>query len=251
MPIINEIGFNNHQMDEFWMLDIFKLLRLNSDDIFLDFGANVGQSLLKWKAINPNQPYIGFEALPDCVEYLNSLIQVNGFNNTEIIDKVISTKSGNTSLYLHYNDPTDRTASMLKSNLKVVKQIAVNAISFNDFITTSTIDFNKIKLCKIDIEGSEDCLLYSMEKFLQDQLPVIIVEILSHNYTGDSLNKLFEYIGSLDYKTFRVIKNRNRLKYLTKVKDKNTSFSIEESDYLLLPKSYPLKSFNPYIKVDY
>jgi len=250
VPIINEIGFNNHQMDEFWMMDIFKLLKPNPDEMLLDFGANVGQSLLKWKAIYPDNPYIGFEALPDCIEYLHKLIQINGFKNSEIIEKVIADKTGSAKLHLHYNDPTDRTASIVKSDLKVLKQLEVSAISYDDFIISNNIHEHKIKLCKIDIEGAEDTLLYAMEKNLKNQSTIIIVEILGQNYNDDSLSKLFDYMHSLSYDFYTIIKHNNRLKYLTKVKALSTSCPIEESDYFLIPKSYSLESFGTYIKVD-
>lgn len=47
VPIINETGFNNHNMDEYWMLDLLRQLHLKPCSVFIDLGANVGQSILK------------------------------------------------------------------------------------------------------------------------------------------------------------------------------------------------------------
>lgn len=238
-------------MDEFWMLDLFELLDINEKHTLLDFGANVGQSLLKWKAVFPNNPYYGIEVLPSCINYLNLLVEENGFEYCYIIDKLISSGEKQQELFMHFNDPTDRTASLKRSNLfEVKKTIMVESISFEELSLQYKIARDQIGLIKIDIEGSELELLFLLEDLLKEQRPLIIVEILPDYHTESELAGFLEFMNKLEYDIYRILKRKLRLQSLKKIDSIDMQASVQESDYLLTPRRGLSSFFNQAPTVD-
>jgi FkbM family methyltransferase len=238
VPIVDQIGFNNHNMDEFWMLDLFKKMSFDPEDIFIDVGANVGQTLLKWKSVFPDSVYFGFEPLPRCVQYLKHLAEINHFNKTHIVSKALFDTSEKTMLNLHFDDQTDRSASLMSNQLPVQQSIAIESITFEDFLNQNNVTANKIKLVKIDVEGAELSILNNIKDFLIKFQPLVIIEILSDpNCESGRLEQISDCINSIPYKWYRIKKckfNFESLELIHKV-DQNTS--IENSDYLLIPKN--------------
>ena len=238
-------------MDEFWMLDLFELLDINEKQVLLDFGANVGQSLLKWKAAFPNNPYYGIELLPSCINYLNLLVSENGFEECYIIDKLISSGEKQQELFIHFNDPTDRTASLRRSDLfKVRKSIMVESIPFEELSVQYKIARDQIGIIKIDIEGAELELLYHLEDLLREQRPLIIVEILPDYHTESELAEFLEFLNELEYDMYRILKRKLRLQSLKKIDSIDMQTSVQESDYLLVPRGGLTGYFNQAPTVD-
>ena len=238
-------------MDELWMNQMFRSMKLSEDGVFLDFGANVGQTLLKWRSIHPESPYYGFEVLPECITYLNDLIELNQFKDTHIIDKVISNNPGKHTLHLHFDDPTDRTASLKpNTNFPVLKTLDIYSIRFLDFLRSFNIIAETIQLIKIDIEGSEIELLYELNDLLQDNSPAIIIEILPQNHSDTELKELADYLHRLHYTIYRIVKHKMKLKHLKKIDAIKQDATVEESDYVLLSDKAFAKNINGITMVD-
>ena len=96
------------------MSQILEKLLPERKGLFLDVGANIGQTLLKLKSIEPDVLYYGFEVNPACLFYLNELIKANKFTGTSIIPVGLSDRTGLASLHFFSKNADDATASALK-----------------------------------------------------------------------------------------------------------------------------------------
>ena len=236
VPIINEVGFNNHCMDEMWMIDLFKKLELNASDQLLDVGANVGQTLLKWKSVYPQNGYIGVEPIPACRYYLETISTLNNFNDCRFSHKALFNSIGRKNLKFHYNDNTDRTATVVDSELKPIKSIDVDLIDFPTFIIEEKIELDKIKIVKIDTEGSEVQILKSMLDFILEYKPKIIVEVLAYNdSTQERVDNFNALLKDIPYSLYRINKKSLYLDKLEKISLISIPTSVNDSDYLLEP----------------
>lgn len=234
VPIINEVGFNNHCMDELWMIDLFKKLNLKESDQLLDVGANVGQTLLKWKSVYPKNAYIGVEPIPACRYYLETISNLNGFKDCRFSHKALFDSKGRKNLNFHYNDNTDRTATVVDSELKPIKSIDVDLIDFPTFVKDESLDVKSIKLVKIDTEGSEVQILDSMIDFILQFKPDIIVEVLAYNdSTNERVEKFNLLLQKLPYSLYRIKKTGLHLDKLERINKITIPTSVGDSDYLL------------------
>ncbi|MDP1615552.1 MAG: hypothetical protein Q8L68_07120 [Methylococcales bacterium] len=112
VPINSELGIYNLDVSEKWMLTVLEHITWQTDSVFLDIGVNIGQTLLKLKSVKANINYYGFEPNPMCVNYVNSLIEENQWQNSYLIPAAISTKAGISLLNLYHGN-TDSAASMI------------------------------------------------------------------------------------------------------------------------------------------
>jgi hypothetical protein len=102
IPSINGISCD---ATEPWMIDLLAKVLQKRSGAFLDVGVNVGQTLVKIKALDPDREYIGFEPNPACVFYVQNLINANSFPNCTLIPVGLFTKDCILSLdFLDYPD---------------------------------------------------------------------------------------------------------------------------------------------------
>ena len=65
IPVIKGIGLNNIITTESWGVNLLKkIFPIINKGIFVDVGVNIGQTLLKLKAVDNEMNYIGFEPNP-------------------------------------------------------------------------------------------------------------------------------------------------------------------------------------------
>ena len=96
-----------------WMVELLDCILPEQQGVFLDVGVNVGQTLVKVKAIDANRKYVGFEPNPVCNFYVQELIKKNDFKNCTIFPVGLFTENCVLSLDLFLNDPTDSSASLI------------------------------------------------------------------------------------------------------------------------------------------
>jgi hypothetical protein len=77
IPIINGLGVGNLDLTEKWMAELIKRLIQIRSGVFVDVGANIGQTLIKLRAVAPDVDYVGFEPNPTCFHYLTKLVERN------------------------------------------------------------------------------------------------------------------------------------------------------------------------------
>src|SRR5919205_552723 len=69
-----------------WMVDaLARLFALAGRPGLVDVGVNIGQTLLKLRSIARDAPYVGFEPNPFCIQFVNELIALNGFDRCVLL----------------------------------------------------------------------------------------------------------------------------------------------------------------------
>lgn len=241
IPILGGLGYGNFKMEEKWMLVIIKnLLKIESSK-FVDVGANIGQTLLKLRSVDEDIHYIGFEPNASCNHYLQRLIKRNAIKNVRILPVGISTKTEIGALHFYEDNVTDSSASIL-SNFRENKILHKAFIPiFNVETLQNTVDFDKISILKIDVEGSELEVLQSFKKQINHSNPFILMEILPVYDALKNVRRLErqqniqEILNELNYSIFRIKKNKNELLGLSKIENFGVHSNLNACDYVFVP----------------
>lgn len=241
VPIIKGIGYPNLFKNELWMIQLLK--EHQEESVFIDIGANIGQTLLKLRSIFPFVRYLGFEPNPACVFYTQELIKSNHFENTELIPCGIADFDGIGRLSFYNNVITDSTASVMEDFRPGKFIIRREIVVLNRFETIlKTLDINAVQMIKIDVEGCEFEVLKSLEKCIQNFRPKILIEILpvynkTENKTRYSKQVEIEaYFKKYAYKKFRVIKEDQVFQGLELIDSIGIHSDTSLCDYLVLPE---------------
>ena len=248
IPIIQGIGITNINHKESWFTELLsKFDNYYSKIIFLDIGANIGQTLLNVKTINSEWEYIGFEPNSSCHHYLKQLIRINKFSNTEIYPVAASNSLNIIKLY---------SLSKVDSSATIIENFRANhykngykeiVIGLDlDTLLLSKFYNNKNYLIKIDIEGAELLAIEGMQLFLNKSRAFIICEVLDTHSEKTlkahelRLQKLELLMKNNNYNIYQIIKNKTAISSLKLIINFEiklwTSKSINLNDFLFAPK---------------
>jgi len=198
IPIINGVGLGLLEKKELWMdLLIKKIIRKNPG-LFLDVGANIGQTLTRLKQIAPEKKYQGFEPNPRAFQYLKKLIESNDWTNVDVQNYGLGLKDEVLKLHLYNNLKTDEGATML-SNFRpgkaVTDVIDVRVIGKNKI---DSVVKNKVGCIKVDVEGMEFDVLTCLEEVIKRDFPVLIFELLPA-YDDSMINRIANQNGVVNF----------------------------------------------------
>ncbi|PRX41543.1 FkbM family methyltransferase [Salegentibacter salegens] len=242
IPLMGNTGIVNLQISEPWMTEILEFIVSFEKGKFVDVGVNLGQTLLKLKSVNSKTEYIGFEPNSHCVNYVSKLIKENRFENTCIIPVGISNEVSLAKLYFTTNSSTDSAASTIQGFRKE------NAIKFSNYITLldvttieNAVNLSGVSILKIDVEGGELEVLKSFHSRIQQDQPLILIEILPVYSQENSLRKKRQdeievLIKNLNYTIFKIIKHKKVLE-LEKIDFIGIHSDLNLCDYILVPKN--------------
>lgn len=142
---------------------------IDSNQIFIDIGANVGYYSLKFSSIiGKDGKIIAIEPDPDTFDILNKNYQLNNFQNIESLNLAISEKDG--FLNLFRNEKHSGTSSLF-SNSNNDDSIKIPTKTLDNLLENR---FNKIDLIKIDTEGSELSILKGATNILKITNKILI-----------------------------------------------------------------------------
>ncbi|EPS72992.1 hypothetical protein M569_01763, partial [Genlisea aurea] len=127
----------------------------NSSDLILDVGANLGWYAINISKINSDIKVFAFEPDDDNFRLLNDNITLNNSTNIISINKAVTAGQAGKVVLYKYPDKNLGRHSLLKTAGLEQKQTLVKTISIDDFILTTNLNGNNIKLLKIDVEGYE------------------------------------------------------------------------------------------------
>ncbi len=190
LPLIGLMGYSNLSLSEPWMTDMLSAIQQIFDQpqcVFVDVGVNIGQTLLKLRSVAPKMTYIGFEPNPTCVHYVNELIKTNRFSGVTLYPFGISKNAEVLELQLYSEGDLDSAASLVsdfRPDQKVVKRIHVPTFPVD------SIQFDgRVSLLKIDVEGGEWEVIQGMTERIEQDRPIISMEILP-TYTNGNKNRI-------------------------------------------------------------
>jgi len=243
VPIKSGIGFNNLNISEPWMIDVLKLLDLKKEEVFIDVGVNIGQTLMKFKTVYQSMDYIGFEPNASCVYYVESLIEQNRWDNIHLVPSGISENIGLGILEHYADESTDSSASIVKNYRAGSKVYKRDIVTLLDVSSVKNIWKDKrVSAIKIDVEGAELGVLKSFRNTLKTDRPYLLVEILP---VYDTQNKerldnqiiIEEMLSDLDYMMYRINKDSaNNLESIERIESIGIHSNLNECDYIFSPK---------------
>lgn len=235
IPMRNKIGYTLLFDKESWMAEVLKRIA-PIGGAFVDVGANVGQTLLVAKSIQPNLQYIAFEPNAFCFAYLTELIQVNQLNNVTLLPVAIGGHDGPTTLYHSPGSPDDSSGSIIKEFRDTVGMAQTSVLS----LTGNSLRFLlniRISVIKIDVEGAELEVILNLLEVVQRDRPTIICEILpvyneSNTFRLKRQDELLREVTQLNYVLLRIHTN-GALKPINSI---GIHDNLNDCNYLFVPK---------------
>lgn len=227
-----------------WLARLLKKLVPREPGLFVDVGANVGQTMLSYK-FSGGIDYLGIEPNPTCVGFLDRVIEISGLSNYRVVPTGLSDENKFTRLYLH--DSTDTAATMLKDlRLAVGKHEQIVSVVQLDSLL-GDLSFGDVGIIKIDVEGYELEALRGMRRTLSKDAPIIVCEVL-----GTAIGKplepkkfrnagIMQMLAELDYEVHSLRKNSDGNTISTELIQEFPDVywseeAREEFDYIFLPK---------------
>lgn len=219
-----------------WFEELLSEIITDGESVFLDVGANIGQTLLKVVPYYSNVKYIGIEPNRRCVSYLVDLAERNNYKNVLFYNYALSDKKGETELLLRFQDDILATTSpSFRKFTNYAEKEIVPIITGDELIQNESIE--RVDIIKIDVEGGEAKALSGLLNTIETWQPIIICEILPlqskskevEEFRNASAAEILSIAENLNYSIHNIITRH----IVREVKD--FSPSLESANYLLLP----------------
>jgi len=242
IPIRREVGFYHLIQAERWMVDVLQLLQLEEDALFIDVGVNLGQTLLKVKAVYPEIRYIGFEPNTTCIEYVKNLAALNTLKHIELYPFALSMQSGKQALHF-YNDPHSDPCASIEQSFRLNRMIvkSEDIIAHNLDSLPKHISLKNVSIIKIDVEGSEFDVLEVLRQPIQTNRPYILIEILPVYSSGNTFRlgqqeKIEEFLRDNNYTLYRIHHNIESVLRFEHIQDIGIHDNLDLCEYLCVPE---------------
>ena len=231
-------------VDEKWMGQILGVLLKLNNDAFLDVGVNIGQTLCQVKSIDFQREYFGFEPNPACNMFVEELIRINKFPNVKIFPVGIFEYDSILELDLYYDDLTNSGGSVIKdiwsySNKKAYRTIIVPLMKYETITKHSPI--SKVGIVKIDVEGADLEALRALYKKIEEDRPVILMEVLSafsdqNTVIIDRQKQIVEILKELNYDLYRIIEFKSvGVSSIHKIDFFDPKYDHNQANYIFIP----------------
>ena len=166
----------------------------------------------------------------------------NHFKKTVVISTGISTRSGLGELNFYSKEDDESAATMVTdfrakriSRKELVPELKVESL-------TDQINFNDMSILKVDVEGAELEVIASFKAEIKKYYPFILMEILpvySELENPERLHRqtsLEDILHELSYSVFRIIKNKDELIELRKIRHIGIHSNINNCEYVFVPE---------------
>jgi FkbM family methyltransferase len=144
---------------------------------FIDVGANIGQTLFKVLAVDPDRQYYGFEPQVSCCADIARFADINGLGDVNILPIGLSDETRMEILYAR--GPNDIMASIFPNG---GTKNPVQLRRGDDVIRE--LGIGKVGVIKVDVEGAEWRVFAGLKETLERDRPFLIFEIL-HTFQLD------------------------------------------------------------------
>lgn len=176
---------------------------------FIDVGANLGQTLGKVLAVDPDRSYLGFEPQIGACHYIDRFIKDNGLRNATVLPLGLSDGNGLMSFWAA--GEADTMASLSDHGSDRSRSVIMTRPGDE---VLSELEVSQIAAIKIDVEGFEYQVLRGLHRTLSTIGPPIVFEVLPNvDSDGNSdmpvevtrantarANELHSYLSSLGYR---------------------------------------------------
>ena len=198
--------------------------KIKENEVIIDIGANIGDTLFRLLNINTRPYYYCIEADNFFFEYLQKnkkSLDVNIQNKVILIKTLVGDQlKGNLS------ETTTGTKSLIESNL------GNKSKKLDDIIMEYKI--KNIKLIKVDVDGFDYNILFSAINELKNNKPDIFFEYMPLNESGKTnYLRLIEKMNEIGYSNWTMLDNYGSIIFENKgyidVIDKTKSTLIEKN----------------------
>ncbi len=206
------------QRDE--LLSAFSLLSLNSENVFVDVGANIGtQTIYALKDDRFNRG-LAVEPEPRNADLFRQNMALNALTSqVEFVQAGASNRNGQTRLAV---DHKNHGGHRMSEAIGAARSLEIDIFTVDELIQRSPYEISQIGLVWIDVEGHELAVLEGMLALRQRSIP-FVVEFSPGGSEGTSdqlleLTKPF-YSSVVDLKNPSVVLDINRFRPVVGVRD--------------------------------
>lgn len=242
-----------------WMVQLLQRLDL-CGGLFVDVGANVGQSLIAMKAAYPDCIWVGYEPNSACVFYLNQLIKKNELIDAHVLPIGCSDSAALLPLWIKPKSLYASGATMMPQSKDVsdrrIDYVPVFSLSETLKVVCDHAAIDKtVELLKVDVEGHEASVLEGAMDLLCEDRPKVICEVFpprseldeSRLETIRSLNKIINTIAyevfHIGYTSSDLLKGVRPLSAIPEQVSRKSESGYSH-DYLLLPTEHATESIH-------
>ena len=124
------------------------------DGVFVDVGANVGQTLLDYLAVGLAGGYVGFEPISACAAFVQAVIDENNLVDCSLVPVALSDSTDVLPIYV---PPGDSASATVMSELRPGRHGRTTFIPSQSFdlLWPRLEQGRRIALVKVDVEGAE------------------------------------------------------------------------------------------------
>jgi len=202
---------------------------IKKSDVVLDIGANIGYyTLIFAKLVGDSGKVFSFEPESENFKILKKNVEINGYNNVILEQKIVSNNDGISTLYVSEKAGSHR---IYKSD-DYIQSFEIESISVDNYLEKNNI--NKIDFIKIDVEGAELNVLQGIQKILDSNEHIILFTEFSPNQIKSCGLEPTDMINFLLNNKFKI--------YFTQINKHKTIFLDFEKIYSL--NDYENKTIN-------
>ena len=168
------------QQSEAYLDPAFSAALALKEGVFLDVGANIGQTLLMLLSLDAERHYVGFEPQLDCCFYIQRFIEQNRLPRHSVLPIGLSNRSGLSELFRR-DVLTDTTASTIRGfrSDDFYGQVDWVPLVPGDQVVRD-LGLSQIGVLKVDVEGGELEVLEGFRDTLGSHRPFVFFEVLNH-----------------------------------------------------------------------
>ncbi|MFN0189591.1 MAG: FkbM family methyltransferase [Bacteroidia bacterium] len=175
------------------------LSQIKKAKFILDIGGNIGTSALYFASINQTAKILSFEPHPDTFSKAVENIELNSFQNIELINLGLGTQQASLKLYEvdRHNPGMNRILSEEADfPFKIIEVDILDDILLKK-------EIKKVDFIKIDVEGYEFSVLSGAKETLKSK-PFLFIEVndASLKENNSSAKELIELLMNAGYTTF-------------------------------------------------
>ncbi|PIQ99565.1 MAG: hypothetical protein COV66_10435 [Nitrospinae bacterium CG11_big_fil_rev_8_21_14_0_20_45_15] len=207
--------------------NISRLLR--PGDVCWDIGGNIGfYTCFFAQSVGPLGKVVSFEPSSFTMKFLRENIELNHFDNVELVQKGLGEKKGIAELYFQNMEIGQGTASLLKiDGYDKVEKIETDKMdNFLEILPPPV-------FMKIDVEGLQFDVIKGGEALIQKHLPLIMIEL--KDSSESMVRGVDEFFAAKGYSVYEF--KKDSLSPL-----KGLSFPLRRRNYLFANKNSPLFS---------
>jgi FkbM family methyltransferase len=180
---------------------------------FIDVGANLGQTLGKVLAVDPDRSYLGFEPQIGACHYIDLFLKDNRLRNAMILPLGLSDSGGLRSFWAA--GEADTMASLTQDGEDRMRSTIMTQTGD---VVLAELGISEVAVIKIDVEGFEYEVIQGFQRTLSTIGPPIIFEVLPNvaedGFTdmpadvakakSDRANELHSYLSRLGYRIYAI-----------------------------------------------